>query len=35
MPVQKLGGYEQYPQYEAALQARTVVPQVDLNLTGS
>jgi hypothetical protein len=31
---QKPGGYKQYPQYEATQQARNIVPQVNLNLTG-
>lgn len=30
----KAWGYKQYPQYEATLQARTIVPQVNLNITG-
>jgi LemA protein len=30
----KAWGYKQYPQYEATLLARTVVPQVNLTLTG-
>ncbi len=30
----KAWGYKQYPQYEATLQARKIVPQVNLNLTG-
>ncbi len=30
----KAWGYKQYPQYEATLQARNTVPQVNLNLTG-
>jgi hypothetical protein len=28
------GGYKRYPQYEATQQARNIVPQVNLNLTG-
>jgi len=31
---QKPGGYKQYPQYEGTQQARNIVPQVNLNLTG-
>jgi LemA protein len=30
----KAWGYVQYPQYEASAQARNIVPQVNLNLTG-